>query len=150
MSNRFVPTLLALTAVMAIGEFASSIIIWVENYADAQPEFAVAFGVLFLVAVWLQRRGHLSVGAGLAGVLCLFEMVSYLSWPKPTTFDWVGDTVYVLIALATFTTTIAVFRGAVPRWPARLTEWRRLAPLTISRGRHEEGQERVSVSYDGP
>lgn len=109
MSNRFASTLLTLTVVMAIGEFASSIIIAVENYADAQPEFAVAFGVLFLVAAWLQRRGQLSVGAGLAGVLCLFEMVSYPSWPKPTAFDWVGDTIYVLLALATFTTTIAVF-----------------------------------------
>ena len=109
MSNRLVARLIILTLVMAIGEFASSVVIAVENYADAQPEFAVAFGVLFLVAWWLLRSGRVTAGGCLAGVLCLFELVSYPGWPKPTVFDWVGDTIYVLIALATLATVIAVF-----------------------------------------
>lgn len=109
MSNRLVPRLIILTLVMAIGEFASSVIIAVENYADAQPEFAVAFGVLFTVAWWLLRSGRVTAGGTLAGALCLFELVSFPGWPKPTTFDWVGDSVYALIALATLAMVIAVF-----------------------------------------
>jgi hypothetical protein len=109
MSNRLVRRLVILTLVMAIGEFASSVIISVENYADAQPGFAVAFGVLFLVACWLLHSGRVTAGGSLAGVLCLFELVSYPSWPKPTAFDWVGDTIYALIALATLATVIVVF-----------------------------------------
>jgi hypothetical protein len=101
--------LTTLTLVMAIGEFASSVIIAVENYADAQPGFAIAFGALFLVAWWLLRSGRVTVGAGLAGALCLFELVSYPGWPKPTAFDWIGDSVYALIALATLATVISVF-----------------------------------------
>jgi hypothetical protein len=108
-TNRLVARLTTLTLVMAIGEFVSSVVIAVENYADAQPEFAVAFGVFFLVAMWLLRSGRVTAGGSLAGLLCLFEVVSYPSWPKPTTFDWVGDTIYVLIALTTLATAIAVF-----------------------------------------
>ncbi|HEY3529439.1 MAG TPA: hypothetical protein VGK78_09830 [Nocardioides sp.] len=109
MSNRLVPRLIILTLVMAIGEFASSVIIAVENYADAQPEFAVAFGGLFLAAWWLLRSGRVTAGGSLAGALCLFELVSYPGWPKPTAFDRVGDTIYAVIALATLATVIAVF-----------------------------------------
>jgi hypothetical protein len=108
-TNRLVARLTTLTLVMAIGEFVSSVVIAVENYADAQPEFAVAFGVLFLVALWLLRSGRVTAGGSLAGLLCVFEVVSYPGWPKPTTFDWVGDTIYVLVALTTLVTAIAMF-----------------------------------------
>jgi hypothetical protein len=84
------------------------VIIWRENYPDSQPWFAVAFGVLFLVAVWLIRGGRAPAGAALAGALFLFEVVSFPSWQKHGTVDWVVDSVFAVLSLAGLLSAIAV------------------------------------------
>ena len=69
MTQRLVPLLMILTGALAVAEFIDSVIIWREDYPDAQPWFAVVFGVLYLVALALQRRAH--TVAGLRGRLVL-------------------------------------------------------------------------------
>lgn len=113
MSTRLATTLLVLTAALAVGEFISSVMIWRENYPDAQPWFAVVFGVLFLVALWLVRSGRVAAGAVLAGVLFLFEVVSFPSWQKHGTADWIADSVYAALSLAGLLTAIAVLATRV-------------------------------------
>lgn len=108
MSNRLTTVLLALITALAIGEFISSIIIWRENYPDAQPWFAVAFGVLYLGALWLVRTGRTAGGAALSAVLFLFEVISFPSWEKHGTADWVFDSVYAALSLAGFLAAVAV------------------------------------------
>ena len=108
MGNRLTTVLLVLITALAVGEFISSIIIWRENYPDSQPWFAVAFGVLFLAALWLVRSGRIAAGAVLSGVLFLFEVISYPSWQKHGAFDVAYDTVYAVLSLAGLLTAIAV------------------------------------------
>ena len=113
MSTRLTRTLLALTAALAVGEFVSAVIIWRENYPDAEPWFAVLFGALFLVALWLIRSGRVAAGSVLAGVLFLFEVVSFPTWQKHGAVDWATDTVYAVLSLAGLLTAIAVLASRV-------------------------------------
>ena len=108
MSTRLTTVLLVLITALAVGEFISAVLIWRENYPDSQPWFAVAFGVLYLAALWLVRSGRVAAGAALSGVLFLFEVVSYPSWQKHGAFDWATDTVYAVLSLAGLLAAIAV------------------------------------------
>lgn len=108
MSNRLPTVLLVLITALAVGEFISAVIIWRENYPDSQPWFAVLFGALFLVALWLVRSGRVAAGAALSGVLFLFEVISYPSWQKHGALDVATDTVYAVLSLAGLVTAVAV------------------------------------------
>jgi hypothetical protein len=110
--NRSLTILTWLVVAMAIGEFLSAVVIAVENYAGSVPAFAVLFGVLFSGAAWLLYRGHIVAGAALATFLCLFELVSFPSWQKHNSYDWVSDSLYALLAAVTlgFAITVLVTR----------------------------------------
>lgn len=108
MSNRLTTVLLVLITALAVGEFISAVIIWRENYPDSQPLFAVAFGVLYLGALWLVRSGRIAAGAVLSGALFLFEVISFPGWQKHGTADWVLDSVYAALSLAGFLAAVAV------------------------------------------
>ena len=102
MNGRKLTILTAITAILALGEFASAVQIGLG--ADGSDHsgwpFAAAFGVFFLIAAWLLRSGRVMAGAIFAGVLCLFEIVSYPSWHKYGAWDWTYDTVFVLVSVA--------------------------------------------------
>ncbi|MDX6309082.1 MAG: hypothetical protein QOI06_2128 [Nocardioidaceae bacterium] len=91
--------LAALALVLGIGEFASSIVIWRENYADSVPAFAVLFGVLFLLAAWLVYKAYVIAGAAFVGALCLFEVASFPSWTKHGVLDWSIAIVFVVVCV---------------------------------------------------
>lgn len=113
MSTRLTPTLLALTAALALGEFISAVIIWRENYPDAQPWFAVVFGVLFLGALWLVRSGRVLGGATLAGLMFLFEVVTFPTWQRYNALDWATQIFFAVLSLAGGLTAIAVLASRV-------------------------------------
>ncbi|MGH8961419.1 MAG: hypothetical protein ACRDWT_09455 [Jatrophihabitantaceae bacterium] len=75
-------TLVVLAAALCLGELGSAVIIWRENYPDAQPWFAVVFAALFLTGSALIRAGRVTGGAILVGVLCLFELVTFPGWTR--------------------------------------------------------------------
>ena len=100
MNGRKLTILTVIAAVLAVGEFGSSIMIWQQNYPGSLPEAAVVFGVFFLIATWLLRSGRIMAGAIFTGILCLFEVVSYPGWQKHGALDWTTDTVFALISLA--------------------------------------------------
>jgi hypothetical protein len=80
--GRRLTVLTTITGILALGEFGSSVMIWRENYPGSLPLAAVMFGVFFLIAAWLLRSGRVTAGAIAAGVLCLFEVVSFPGWQK--------------------------------------------------------------------
>lgn len=85
---------------LAVAELADSVVIAVENYADAQPGFAVLFAVLFFVGWWLLRRRRQTIGATLVGLLCVFEVLSAPTWIRHNAFDWVTQLAVVAVAVA--------------------------------------------------
>ena len=65
MNGRKLTLLTAITAILALGEFASAVMIGLG--ADGPDHsgwpFAVAFGVFFVIAAWLLRSGRIVAGA---------------------------------------------------------------------------------------
>lgn len=108
MGNRLPTVLLVLVAALAVGEFISSVIIWRENYPDSQPWFAVAFGVLYLAALWLVRSGRIAAGAVLSGVLFLFEVITFPSWQRFNAVDWTTQILFATLSALGFLTAVAV------------------------------------------
>jgi hypothetical protein len=108
MSSRSLTTLTVLSAVLAVGEFVSAVIIAVESYRDSFAAGAVIFGILFLVGTWLLRTGKVTAGAVLVGVLCLFEVVSFPSFQRHNALDWVYQSVYAVVALIALGTAVAL------------------------------------------
>jgi hypothetical protein len=115
MNDRKLTVLTTLAAVLAVGEFGSSIIIWQEHRPGSLPLAAVVFAVFFLVATWLLRSGRVRAGAIFAGLLCLFEVVSFPSWQKQGALDWTTDIVFVLVSLAGLIAAITVLAARLRR-----------------------------------
>jgi len=113
MNGRKLTVLSAITGILALGEFGSAVIIWLENYPGSFWPAAVAFGVFFLLAAWLLRSGRVVAGAVFAGVLCLFEVVSFAGWTRHNTLDWVYQITFALVSLAGLITVIAVLAGRI-------------------------------------
>ena len=108
MNGRKLTALTAITGILALGEFGSAVIIWQENYPGSIWPGAVAFGVFFLLAAWLLRSGRVIAGAVSAGLLCLFEVVSFAGWTRHSTLDWVYQATFALLSVAGLITAIAV------------------------------------------
>ena len=115
MNGRKLTVLTTIAGVLAVGEFASSVMIWKENYPGSFPLAAVVFGVFFLIAAWLLRSGRVTAGAIVTGVLCLFEVVSFPGWQKHGALDWTYDTAFAVVALAGLIAAITVLAGRLRR-----------------------------------
>jgi peptidoglycan/LPS O-acetylase OafA/YrhL len=111
MYARSVKTLTLLIALLGVGELVSAVIIWKENYADAEPAFAVLFAVIFGGCAALLRLRKVVAGTVLATVLCLFEVVSFPSWTRHNALDWVYQATFAAIATAGLVTSVAVMVG---------------------------------------
>ncbi len=114
MNGRTLKLLTTMVGILALGEFGSA----VEIGLGKDPwgaGFAVIFGVFLLLATWLLRRGRVIAGAIFAGVLCLFEVVEFPSWHKPTALDWATDAAFAVVSLAGLLAVIAVLAGRIRR-----------------------------------
>jgi hypothetical protein len=108
MQDGTVERLTVLSAVLAVGEFISAVIIAVESYRDSFAAGAVLFGLLFLLGAWLLRSGRVTAGAVLVGLMCVFEIVSFPTFQRHNALDWVYQVAYALVALIALVTSIAV------------------------------------------
>jgi hypothetical protein len=113
MNTRKLTALTAITGILALGEFASAVQIGLGGDGPDRSgwPFAAVFGVFFVIAAWLLRSGRVTAGAVFAGILCLFEILNYPSWPKHGALDWTTDTAAAVIALAGLIGVIVVLAG---------------------------------------
>jgi hypothetical protein len=117
MNGRKFTVLTALAGMLALGEFGSAIQIGLGGDGPDRSgwPFAVVFGVFFLIAAGLLRRGRITGGAVFAGILCLFEILNFPSWPKHTVLEWTTDTVFAVVSLAGLIGAITVLAGRLRR-----------------------------------
>lgn len=115
MNSRKLTVLTAIAGVLALGEFGSAIMIWLEKYPGSIPAAGVVFGVFFLLATWLLRRRHVTAGAVFTGVLSLFEVVSFSGWTRHSTLDWIYQTTFAVVALAGLLTAVVVLASRIRR-----------------------------------
>ncbi len=117
MNGRKLIVLTALAWILAVGEFGSAIQIGLGGDGPDRSgwPFAVAFGVFFLIAAWLLRRGRITAGAVFAGILSLFEILNYPGWPKHSALEWTTDTVFAVVSVAGLIGAITVLAGRLRR-----------------------------------
>lgn len=116
MNGRKLTILTAITGLLALGEFVSTVEIGLGKYGDPSTwPFAAAFGVFFVIAAWLLRSGRVTGGAVFAGLLCLFEILHYPGWAKHGVMDWTYDTVFAVVSLAGLIGVIVVLAGRLRR-----------------------------------
>lgn len=113
MNTRKLTVLTVITGILALGEFASAIQIGLGGDGPDRSgwPFAAVFGVFFVIAAWLLRSGRVTAGAVFAGILCLFEILNYPSWPKHGALDWTTDTAAAVVSLAGLIGVIVVLAG---------------------------------------
>jgi hypothetical protein len=109
--------LTAIAGILALAEFGSAIQIGLGGDGPDHSgwPFGAAFGVFFLIAAWLLRRGRITAGAIFAGILCLFEILTYPSWYKHSALNWTYDTAFAVVALAGLIGAITVLAGRLRR-----------------------------------
>ena len=89
------------------------------EFADAYfviPQYALVFGALFLLGGWLLLRSKKVVaGAILTGILCLWEVLVFHSWPKHGAGDWIFDGSVAVVSLAGVIIAIALLASRIRR-----------------------------------
>jgi hypothetical protein len=116
--------LTVIAGVLALGEFGSAVIIWLEKYPGSLPLGGAAFGVFFLLATWLLRSGRIVAGPIVTGILCLFEVVSFPGFARHNALDWIYQTAFAVVSLAGLIGAIVVLasrlrdRAAARRGPS--------------------------------
>jgi len=113
MNGRKLTVLTTIAGILALGEFGSAVMIWLEKYAGSLPLAAVVFGLFFSLGAWLLRSGRVTAGTIFVGLLCLFEVVSFSGWTRHTAFDWVYQTTFAVIALAGLIAAVVVLASRV-------------------------------------
>jgi hypothetical protein len=99
MNDRKLTVLTRITAILALGEAGSAVIIGLGKDPWGAG-FAVVFGLLFLLAAWLLRSGRVTAGTVFTGILCLFEIVEFPSWHKHNVLDWTYQSIFAVASLA--------------------------------------------------
>jgi roadblock/LC7 domain-containing protein len=115
MNGSKLKVLTAIAGVLALGEFGSAVMIWLEKYPGSIPAAGVMFGVFFLLATWLLRSGRVTAGAVFAGVLCLFEVVSFSGWTRHSALDWIYQTTFAVVSVAGLIAAVVVLAGRIRR-----------------------------------
>ena len=90
MNSRKLTVLTIIAGVLALGEFGSALMIWLEHTGPAAGALlAVLFGLFFLLGAWLLRSGRVTAGTVFVGLLCLSRWPG--SPPTPGTTPATGS-----------------------------------------------------------
>ena len=109
MNSRKLTVLTIIAGVLALGEFGSALMIWLEHTGPAAGALlAVLFGLFFLLGAWLLHSGRLTAGTIFVGLLCLVEVAGVPTYTRHNAGDWVFQISYGLVSLAGLIAAIAL------------------------------------------
>jgi hypothetical protein len=89
MNSRKLTALTIIAGVLALGEFGSALMIWLEHTGPAAGAvLAVLFGLFFLLGAWLLRSGRITAGTIFVGLLCQVEVAGVPTYTRHNAGDW--------------------------------------------------------------
>lgn len=90
MNSRKLTALTIIAGALALGEFGSALMIWLEHTGPAAGALlAVLFGLFFLLGAWLLRSGRVTAGTIFVGLLCLVEAAGVPTYTRHNAGDWI-------------------------------------------------------------
>lgn len=111
-------TLMVLAIALGLGNPAEAIITSVEHVPDSQPVMLVVMLIPWLVGAELLRRGKVTAGTIVVGLLALLDVVSFPGWKRTSTLDWTAQSIGAAAAAVCLATAVTVLvrrqRSAVP------------------------------------
>ena len=81
-------TLIALAVALGLVNPLTALIVTVEDVPNAEPVVLALFVIPWLVGAELIRRGKLTAGAIVVGLLSLVNVVSFPGWTRTSALDW--------------------------------------------------------------
>jgi hypothetical protein len=88
MNSRKLTVLTIIAGVLALGEFGSALMIWLEDTGPAAGALlAVLFGLFFLLGAWLLRSRRVTAGTIFVGLLCLVEVAGVPTYTRHNAGD---------------------------------------------------------------
>lgn len=116
-------TLTVLAVALGLGNPAAAIITSVEHVPNSEPVMLVLMVLPWLVGAELVRRGKVTVGAIVIGLLSILNVVSFPGWTRTSALDWTTQSIAaagaaVCLALAV-TVLVRQDRGTVQAGAAR-------------------------------
>ena len=85
--------LMSLAVVLGLINPLTAIIVTVEDVPNAEPVMLAFFVLPWLVGAELVRRGKLTAGPVVLGLLSLVNVVSFAGWTRTSALDWIVQSV---------------------------------------------------------
>ena len=101
-------TLMVLAVALGLVNPITAVITTVEHVPNTEPVMLAAFVLPWLVGAALVRRGRVTAGAIVIGLLSLLNLVSAPGWTRTSVLDWVVQGLAVAGSLVCLATVIAV------------------------------------------
>jgi hypothetical protein len=115
--------LTALAVALGLAEPATAIITSVEHVPNTEPVMLAVFLLPWLAGAVLLRRGKITAGAIVVGLLSLLNVVSFPGWTRTSALDWTTQSIGAAAAAVCLTLAITVlvrrYRGSIPVGAAR-------------------------------
>ena len=101
MKTRKLTVLTIIAGVLALGEFGSALMIWLEHTGRRLvPSWPSSSALFFLLGAWLLRSGRVTAGTIFVGLLCLVEVAGVPAYTRHNAGNWVYQISYGLVSLA--------------------------------------------------
>jgi hypothetical protein len=109
--------LTALAVALGLAEPAAAIITTVEHVPNSEPVFLYLFLLPWLAGAVLLRRGKITAGAIVVGLLSLLNVVSFPGWTRTSALDWTTQSIGAAAAAVALTLAVTVLvrkhRGSI-------------------------------------
>jgi hypothetical protein len=101
-------TLTALAVVLGLANVVAAIVTGIEHVPNSEPVMLALFVIPWLAGAELLRRGRLTAGAIVVGLLSVLDVVSFPGWKRTSALDWATQSVTAALAAVSLAIAVAV------------------------------------------
>jgi hypothetical protein len=115
--------LMALAVALGLINPITAVIVTVEDVPNSEPVMLALFVLPWLVGAELVRRGRLTAGSIVLGLLSLVNVISFAGWTRTSALDWTVQSLAAAGGLACLAVAVSVLmqrhRAATPAGAVR-------------------------------